>query len=285
MADFPLGLRDNLYRWDEFPVWNSGSPPNTLLSQPQSGDACLTADGHCLTVPFAAQGAVFFPYSYRGAGFTSDSSGTARLFKVQPYGWSDSGGGDPAQHVEYLQQEINSIHTVWPSTRIALVGHSYGGLVAEQWWEKYWLSSPDGEGVTYVFTLDSPVNGFEPGDVFLAYLTRFYSDPILRLWHVAWEQRIPRDKILIATDQAKASTLRTIGTADDGTYTTLDPHFEGLGSQVLGFPNGRTWLATVPPSYVSPCHASQDIDGINGHDTVKVCTQVIDYIAGLVGVQ
>jgi hypothetical protein len=168
-----------------------------------------------------------------------------------------------------------------------VIGHSYGGLVAEQWWEKYWLSS-DGEGVVYVFTLDSPVNGigatFAPKDV-STQVQVDYGSAIVSLWHVLWTQKIPRDKILIAADQKASLTLRTIGTPDDSTYTYVDPDYVGLASQVLGFRDGTTWQTPTPASYLSPCSAAELIDGINGHDIVKVCTPVIEYIADLVGVR
>lgn len=38
-----------------------------------------------------------------------------------------------------------------------VVGHSEGGLIAQQWWWLYGLSNP--RGVVQVFSLDSPING------------------------------------------------------------------------------------------------------------------------------
>ncbi|MHB8243028.1 MAG: alpha/beta fold hydrolase [Solirubrobacteraceae bacterium] len=41
-----------------------------------------------------------------------------------------------AASVAALDAEVGSVRTVWPTTPIVLVGHSYGGLVAEEWWEQ-----------------------------------------------------------------------------------------------------------------------------------------------------
>jgi hypothetical protein len=56
-----------------------------------------------------------------------------------------------------LQDEIASIHQVFPHTPIIVIGHSNGGLIAEQWWLN--LGSNHPMGVIHVFSLDSPLNG------------------------------------------------------------------------------------------------------------------------------
>ena len=47
---------------------------------------------------------------------------------------------------------------MWPNTKILMVGHSNGGLIAEQWWLNHRRTS-DMDGVVQVFSLDAPLNG------------------------------------------------------------------------------------------------------------------------------
>lgn len=122
--------------------------------------------GNNLIDSLAATGGYVLPYSYRGIVMT----GTAQNPMVT-IGYFDSldvsaanpiadcedptcrGLGEPA----LLQASLASIHRTFPKTPIIVIGHSLGGLIAEQWWLQH--SAKDPEGVIQVFSLDSPLNG------------------------------------------------------------------------------------------------------------------------------
>ena len=279
MTAFPNGLHDNLWRWDEFPVSGGSSG-----SSPQNGTTCLgqAVLTNCLTARYASKGVVFFPYSYKGATLTSTASGP--LFTLNQYGPNDSAGGNINTSIAQLDQEILSIHRVWHNTDIVVIGHSFGGLVAERWWLSYW-HAPSYEGVTHVFSLDSPINGVRHTS--LMPLVGWSSTNVDALTYL-WNHFNQTGKAILTHDGD--GSYRAVGAPDDPTYSfNTTPPFggdapdPGIFSQVelqctyiLGVRTGCT--DSIPPNYISPCSATSTVDGITGHDAVKVCPGVINYI-------
>jgi hypothetical protein len=130
--------------------------------------------GVCLTEALADAGAVLLPYSYTGAEFNQKDE-----FVQNRYTQDDS-RQELCSSVTLLAREVVSVHSAWPSTRIEIVGHSLGGLVAETWWSAEHSKTECGfqgfqhlffqhvpidgvgmgaSGVVHVFSLDSPING------------------------------------------------------------------------------------------------------------------------------
>lgn len=85
------------------------------------------------------------PYSYATHGL-HETSGTP-TFTMSAY-TADDTKQPIAASVAALDAEVGSVRTVWPTTPIVLVGHSYGGLVAEEWWEQAWATG-DHQGVAH----------------------------------------------------------------------------------------------------------------------------------------
>jgi hypothetical protein len=108
-------------------------------------------------------------------------SGTAAnpKFSFMSYNSTDVAAGDPQLgNPPVLNFEIASIHKVFPNVPIIIIGHSNGGLIAEQWWLRFGTKNNCGDvpglsgqpqcgmhGVTHVFTLDSPINGVSEADL------------------------------------------------------------------------------------------------------------------------
>lgn len=143
-------------------------------------EAC-TSDSHTKYYPndlidaLAHAGGYVLPFSYLGAQMSGTQDHPS--FSLTPYSSNDvatsnptmyaitSDDGTPArQEPAVLDAEIASIHKVFPRTPILVIAHSNGGLIAEQWWQNY--AATNSEGVTHVFSLDSPVNGIATGNVF-----------------------------------------------------------------------------------------------------------------------
>jgi hypothetical protein len=104
----------------------------------------------------ASTGGYVLPFSYRGTTVT----GTPDDPVVTEHAYtSDNVATTTIQDdVARLNTEITQVHAMWPNTKILVVGHSNGGLIAEQWWLNHRLTS-DMDGVVQVFSLDSPLNG------------------------------------------------------------------------------------------------------------------------------
>lgn len=295
-TSFPLGLRDSISRWSESS--QADANPGSF------GTVCTRWDvwRHCLTGSLAAAGVVIFPYSYAGAGFDKlPRGGRSGEFAVNQYSASDSAGGVPSHQLALLAAEINSIHREWPTTKIGLIGHSYGGLLAELYWQCQSrlgqlftrVGCPkhvQGSGVvTTEISLDSPVNGVARSGGFL---TGQYSDDIKGLWQDSWDSRGKRGKRIASSD--KAGRYIAVGTYDDGTYNNLptDGNTPGMESQIPVTCNGDSsnpCYTKKPPSFkegkdpmsntiVHGCSADQSQQGVSGHDTPKACHAVIRLI-------
>jgi hypothetical protein len=282
---WPEGLNDALRRWSEFKV-SGGSSGGS--SSPNSSKACDwpgVGTDSCLVGELAHAGAVILPYSYAsGTGVTQ--AGGQVTFTMTAYTTDDTKQpiGDS---VANLDGELRSLHTVWPGTPIVLVGHSYGGLVAEEWWEEAWS---DGAhlGVTNVFSLDSPING----------VFQCKGSAVIQGGNVSDE--FCRRRASLTGDRAIDSNI--IHLASDGSYTAVgnveDPTYSGVLSGAGGgiedqvvykcAPGGDTNTACVaqPPSLLINADASNTVCnegsaalwGTTGHDIVKACPFVVDAI-------
>jgi hypothetical protein len=187
--------------WEFFNKWNFadlGGDPTLSCSTDSSGNAspakCSNSTPRDLftQIPthwfmldaIAAEGSIILPYSYNGATLTGPSSNPSFNFPAYSVCEStpkpvptasnlppcrDQDRRQIYQDVFVLDQEISSIHQVWQHTKIVIVGHSQGGLIASDWWfggdnafsgdDNNPGTTTNNTGVTNVFTLDSPING------------------------------------------------------------------------------------------------------------------------------
>lgn len=280
---WPTGLNQGLRRWSEFkvPGGGSGSSGGSI----DGTQACTLSGGlktdSCLVARLADTGAVLLPYSYVGAFLSSTSAGP--LFTMIAYSSGDT-KREPLDSVKALDGEITSIHQVWPATRIVIAGHSYSGLVAELWWENDRRKSSDGEGVTHVFSLDSPINGVEhcllAAGPFGSIVGGLVSDEFCQLWN---HQAI-HDSAIINWDSDGSFTA--IGTPNDPTYTSPVDNGNLVPQVIYSCAATSSNCVAQPPSFVSSsaqCDGKTGkLYGTTGHDLVKACPDVVKLIAGAV---
>jgi len=126
--------------------------------------------GNNLIDSMAATGGYVLPYSYTGINMTGTAANpmlTVGVFTGKNVADANPLGAcsDPTCHglgePPLLQASLASIHKTFPHTPIIVIGHSLGGLIAEQWWLQY--SSNNTQGVIQVISLDSPLNGVAAG--------------------------------------------------------------------------------------------------------------------------
>jgi hypothetical protein len=94
------------------------------------------------------------PFSYNGASVSGMAVNP--MFTINSYTKDDVANSTIQAEQQLLNQEITNVRSVWPNTKIVVIGHSNGGLIGEQWWLNY---RPHLQGVSQVFSLDSPLNG------------------------------------------------------------------------------------------------------------------------------
>lgn len=126
----------------------------------------LGSSGLTLMTSLAKTGAVILPYSYAGAYFAGDSTAANPRFVVNGYGSHAPNEADIITQDWVLDSELQSIRSQWPSTKLFVIGHSEGGLIAKQWWRNWdGHHSPAPNHATTawdvdgVFSLDGPING------------------------------------------------------------------------------------------------------------------------------
>jgi hypothetical protein len=288
VRDFPPGLNDSLSRWSAFTA-PGGAPPVSQACE-QSGGFLY---GACLTKALADAGAVLLPYSY--AGSTLNANGQFSQNSYTP----DDSKQPLCTSVGRLESELASIHSTWPRAHIVLVGHGYGGLVAETWWygaqglNRGNCSGLEPQGVVHVFSLDSPING-----VRACARAHLYAGDASATWCDLWGNDnvhgVPNGISIAAVDDREL-TFTAVGTPNDPTYGN-GPLTGGGGLQpqlVFDCINGadkndatsscidRTG-GSLPVSYTSPspqCDAnSGSIYGSGGHELVKACPDVVQLI-------
>ncbi len=316
---WPDGLNDGLRRWSEFQVrWDesggSRPPPATLACEDHklvpagNGGGSVEMDGalhhsqdrdNCLVARLADAGAVLLPYSYEGATLSQQPSGP--VFDFHTYD-GPSTDHEPSISIQQLDDELSSIHTVWKQAHIVVVGHSLGGLIAEQWWRCMvghcgvtlnHANSGDTRGVVHVFSLDSPINGLkmttcdEKDPVFQG-AVQLSSKPLAVLYCRLWLGQNDLDRESLTWERTAQVLYTPIGVPDDPAYSLDYGDLGNIQSQVLyhsGCDHSKKQCIAQPPSYVlgAPnaldCVGSGDIYGTTGHDIVKVCPQVVKFIA------
>jgi len=275
---YPAGLQDSVWRWSEYPV--NGATPGGVTS----GRACLDTfvPTNCLTAALAATGAVLLPFSYTKASLSPSAAGD--VFNMQSYGGCDSAGGfgclfggaDPVAQRQALDDEITSIHHTWGSTRIALVGHSYGGMLAEQWWQNFRPTYKDHDGVFVVYSLDSPINGISHASLAIT-----FTPDIQKMFANLWSDLVNggnNDMQILTMDKDLA--YRAIGTTDDATFgPPQNDQNPPISSQLDFTVDSSGNLFETPVDFESPCSTKATIaDQVYGHDSPKVCPQVIQLI-------
>jgi pimeloyl-ACP methyl ester carboxylesterase len=164
-------------------------------------------------------GVVILPWSFTGVWLDPHAAGGV-LVHVRPSDRSDANNTPVVTDAATMEAEVQSVHSAWPQARIVILGHSLGGLIAEQYWEYYWRENHD--GVSRMIALDGTINGVANAD------PGFYGD----LW--------------------------AAGTAGDSDYGSADLGMDPLLSQLLFKCTGLIHQTCVPiaPTFFSPCPSS-----------------------------
>jgi Fibronectin type III domain len=328
--------------WSFFHKWNVGETNsdgtantsnfnNEWESEPKAlngngGTGSFTHD--FMLDDLAAQGAIILPFSYHTQGCQPSTgaqlTGSAQNpnFNFPRYTGGDStvtdcvtgslgallgpNGFGLGPGVNYwgsvLDSELASIHRVWPTSKVVVIGHSQGGLVVTDAWLQG-FNLPHVEA----FSLDSPINGScgTPGCI----------GP---LGYPPYNQRTVYDEGsngYLGIDQSQGNPMHFIGTYGDSPVIPIGPiniHSYGSGSETLehqmpfdyglseqpfqveqdcnvepGAKVNPQCPAPSPPDHISRC--SVDYFGVaqwiqdTGHFVVKYCPDVINYINRVVG--
>ncbi len=299
------------------------SEPKTLASNGQTG----SFTHNFMLDNLAAQGAIIVPFSYHTDG--CDASTGAQLtgtfsdpvFRFPGYNAGDSGVTDcGVAHIgalgggfgfgpgvnywgDVLVHEVTSVHQMWPSSKIVVIGHSQGGLVtADAWLQDFNVPK------IQAFSLDAPINGScgtwvtcigPPG--YPPYETRTTYDQ--------------GSQGYLGIDQSQGNNMHFIGTYGDSPVVAGVVHSYGDNEETLqhqlpfdysqhdsgyiadhchvqgvsgGWPQVQSACPVPnPPDYLSPCPVefntvAQWITD-TGHFVVKYCPGVINYLNQAVG--
>jgi alpha-tubulin suppressor-like RCC1 family protein len=293
----------------------AGNAPNNLLkfmatdADPHAGDSYQPwpAGARDLTDALAMQGAVVLPYSYNGAYLSGTVNDPNPVFAMAAYDKSAVSVNLPnAGALKYLVDEVTSVHNVWPSTRILIVGHSNGGAVAEQLWEQQ-PQVASNNNVWQVFSLDSPINGVDaPGLPALLYTGLKYggwdlsglsggmvSNALADFYIDRWQRKTDNGANLVPN---LGGTYVPIGTVGDPVYEFMDlilqvtSQHPGFDSQVplQSFPSASYANVLGPVPYgdvIAPRVQPLPLAGVAtgaglvGHDWVKKQPEIVNCIA------
>ena len=246
-----------------------------------------------LTNVLARAGAVIVPFSYRGALLHPPAAGQppdTAVLQVAASGSSDPGSIVPQRAAATLEREVASIHSVWPTTRILIVGHSEAGLVAEFWWHDYWLAGAHNH-MWSVFSLDGPLNGVAGAGVCETGVcgpVQIQPD-VATVWLSLWrENQSAVDRQLINADEATGDRFIAVGTQSDPVYDVGDaPLNNGLGSQMWhtgSCVSDRFGCDYHYPMDLSSVCATNSTSGstpsMDGHGLVMNCANVEAAILG-----
>jgi len=254
------------------------------------------------TDALAATGAVLLPYSYTGAQLTGTR--THPVYSVNAFGEEAPGSASPeAQADSYLLTLIREAHAMWPTTPIYVIGHSEGGLVAEQLFERHSLAEL--QGVARIVSLDSPINGvLHTLAPWLQGVTHI-SPKLFDIWTARWYEREGLDARLVVRDAHMGDIFLPIGTPADPVYELGDLTFSsnnclGLYSQLFFLlsqcgSNSQQpivqgppwWLTAEPARHGTPHWPYENVSGalnqfFAGHEFVMKSAENIAYVAGLV---
>ena len=135
------------------------------VTDPGNADYAGPGAGNNLIDSVASTGGLVLPLSYvQGTKLTGTAA--SPMFTVPSYGASDVINTSPNAVAGHLNSLIGQINTIFPNAKIVVVGHSNGGVVAQQWWANNTSFSPGPQhNVAQVFTLDSPINGVYAGTI------------------------------------------------------------------------------------------------------------------------
>ena len=159
-----------------------------------------------MTDALASTGAVVLPFSYKRAVLRGKPA--APTFSFTGYTASDVANTDPQAAATTLNNELTSIHTVWPWAKIVVVGHSNGGLVAELWWIDYGSHNP--QGVVQALSLDSPLNGIASGFCQIIVPCDFFGvgQPLDNAYATLWQAQATLEPRYLALDDRTNSLPR-----------------------------------------------------------------------------
>jgi len=276
---FQPALQDFLGEADQR-GWNWRLPPVSFFT----GNGPLLYTHSFMLDPLAAIGAVVLPY-----GYPSGPASLARLPNGNPNfafpGYTVDNNSDPYAEAATLAAEVQQIHSVWRTSRLVVIGHSHGGLVAYLFWGGAGVGPGVGAlGVTNIFSLDSPINGIAAcavGSGFPFCLTKTG-----QLYSQLWRSATSLDGHAIQNDGDQSFT--PIGT--EGDTNAFGPEedlgTDGIFSQILFNCSGGvfgfepTCNPAYPPDVNSPNCAitagSTMALRIDTHDAVRICP---DYVA------
>ena len=275
-------------------------------------DQSTQGAGNNLIDRLAATDGYVLPFSYAGCpgcttatGASMSGTRTSPSFVVPAYTSADVRDTDPTTTgPQDLQAEIASIHSVFADVPIIVVGHSNGGLIAEQWWLTYGQHNP--EGVIQVFALDSPLNGVAAGAACATGVCGPLGvGPVLGAVYAAlWAHQDQYDPITLAVDN-KDHLFTAIGDLGDPLYDLTDypaSHLTGvknigLVSQLYwtepacarsGFDLSSSDCTATGQAVLNPCGHNLD-DGVGPdfgmpvdlwlHSLVKNCPGTIEDIS------
>lgn len=235
----------------------------------------------------AAQGAIILPFSYKGYGFPNN-------FQSQPaftfYGYSrcqslPGCGPTIQQDAALLDGEVSAAAHIWPSSRIVVMGHSQGGLIAYEWW----LCSHDRSALKALnsvckglqtslpanfirgFSLDSPING------------ACVQTPVISFGcggppsYPPFDQRDKIDPRVLALDQADGELFQFIGSLGDSPASGYGSGAETLEHQLLYDYNSSPAKTVSPPDHVSECPVEKTLSWETAHYVEKYCPGDVKY--------
>jgi hypothetical protein len=295
--------------WEFFNKWNfSATGTDSGDSTPR--DYYTGQETHSFMLDaIAAQGAIILPYGYRRVTLTNST------FTLNAYSKCNSTppGGLPGVNVDIsnlsvslpdpctkplptdpdpglagirqsieddeaaLQDEVSQVANTWPKSRIVIMGHSQGGMIAFGWWLLHRGDSV-ATNVTNLFSLDSPING--------VCATPLCLGPV---GYPNYSGRIGYDAYYLDNDRQSGYSFRFIGT---------------WGEQVLGYGSGNDTLQVQllvkgaqcgdgtdnsacpsPPDHISDCPIVPNSTNTNWwvtgqtnyHFVVKYCPDVVAY--------
>jgi pimeloyl-ACP methyl ester carboxylesterase len=146
-----------------------------------------------------------------------------------------------AQSVEALHGMVMREIAACPGVQLDLVGHSLGGVVAQQYLSTYGPSTPEGSHIYHVATLDSPVNGVS-ATVIAAYIraarlfgidqSYLQSSPAVQdLIALFGDPATSQRNIQLAQSLAPNVQLLTIGSQNDLVVPFLNAAIPGFDRQ------------------------------------------------------
>lgn len=182
-------------------------------------DPSTQRPGHNLLDRLAAAHGYVLPLSYvKGTAMTGTVA--APRFTVPAYNKTDVANARPNAVADYLNSLISSIKRIFPTTTIVVVGHSNGGLIAEQWWLNH---RPAARGIKQVFSLDSPLNGLFDAAFCSIHLCGPFgvSAQLGDYYSALWSSQSTNDPYW-ATLDAKDKAFTAVGSYGDPLYDMVD---------------------------------------------------------------